>query len=207
MSSLKDTKWDREDITRKKSISAKDKETLFGYYEAGLKIGKTSDELLEELSERYNRSPRQIQRYISQLSGRTTNKSLGGAIDQVVTINTHNKHLDEIQALIQKWRNSFDARHRSVNVYVLPPSYGVERETLFPYALDHCPSVNNEYQALLDKRSEYQAQLSELKKSQSERWRHIFIEIEGKLRYATEICLLSHEYSRHRCTLCSLDSR
>ena len=117
------------------------------------------------------------------------------------------EHLDQIQLLVQKWKNSFDTKHRPVDVYVLPPSYGVEQEKLFPYALDHCPSVNDEYQALLEKRSDYQAQASELKKSQSEQWRQTFIEMEGKLREALEMCLLSHEYSRHRCTLCSPGSR
>lgn len=120
---------------------------------------------------------------------------------------TDAEHLDEIQLLIQKWRNSFDTRHRPVDVYVLPPSYSVEQEKLFPYALDHCPSVNDEYQALLDKRSEYQAQLSELKKGQSAQWRQTFMKMGGNLRDALEMCLLSHEYSRHRCPLCSPSSR
>ena len=113
------------------------------------------------------------------------------------------EHLDAIQLLIQKWRNSFDTRFRTVDVYVLPPSYSVEQEKLFPYALVHCPSANDEYQALLEKRSEYQAQASELRKSQSEQWRQTFIEMEGKLRDALEMCLLSYEYSRHKCTVCT----
>ena len=117
------------------------------------------------------------------------------------------EHLDQIQSLIQKWSNSFDVRHRSADAYVLPPRYGVEHDKLFPYALVHCPSVNDEYQALLNKRSDYKIQSSELKKSQAGQWQQAFIEMEGKLRDTLEMCLLSHEYSRHRCALCSPSSK
>lgn len=204
MSSPKDTKWDRGDVARKKNISTEEKEAISSYYEAGLKLGKTSDELLEELSKKYDRSTRQIQRYISQHNERIAEKSLHDDLDEkIIAINTRKKHLDQIQVLIQKWRNSFDTRHRPINSYVLPPIYGVEQERLFPYALNHCPSVNNEYKALLKTRRKYQAQSSELKKSQSERWRQTFIKTESKLRDALGKCLLSHEYSRHRCCLCS----
>lgn len=112
------------------------------------------------------------------------------------------EHLDQIQALIQKWSNSFDVRHRSADAYVLPPRYGVEHDKLFPYVLDHCSSINDKYQALQSKKNEYQIQPSELKKSQSGQWRQAFIEAEGELRDALEISLLCHEYMTHKCDLC-----
>lgn len=112
------------------------------------------------------------------------------------------EHLDQIRALVQRWRNSFDARYRPADAYVLPPRYGVEQDKLFPYVLGHCPSVNDKYQALLSKRNEYQIQSGELKKSQSEQWRQAFIEAEGKLRDALDTSLLSHEYLTHKCGLC-----
>ena len=117
------------------------------------------------------------------------------------------EHLDAIQLLIQKWRSSFDTRYRPVDGYVLPPSYGFEQEKLFPYVLAHCPSVNDEYQTLMDKKREYQAQSSELKKIQSAKWRQTFIKIEGELKDALEMSLLSHEYSRHRCELCTFNNK
>jgi len=117
------------------------------------------------------------------------------------------QHLDQIQALVQKWSNSFDAGHRPVDVYVLPPRYVVEQDELFPYALDHCPSVNDTYQVLQNERKEYQIQTSEPKKSQSGRWKEAFVKIEGELRNALRMSLLNQEYTRHRCDLCPPVSR
>lgn len=114
----------------------------------------------------------------------------------------NDEHLAQIQALIQRWRNSFDARYRPVDVYVFPPRYGVEQDKLFPYVLDHCPSINTKYQALLTKKNEYQIQSSEPEKSQSGQWRQAFVEAEGKLRDALDTSLLSHEYMTHKCGLC-----
>jgi len=205
MGSPKDTKWDRADISKKKSVSTQDKETIFRYYQAGLKIGKTSEEMLEELSERYNRSSRQIQRYISQINERMTTESLGNALDQIITIKAHDEHLTEIRAFIERWKVLIENRDSPVRV-VWPPYYhGLEHDELFSHVLQHCPSINVKYQALKSVRDRYESEKKSASKVRNRR--KTFTEAERQLRSAIEISLLSHEYSRHRCDLCPPISR
>jgi len=64
-----DTKWDRGQ-TPKQGISEADKVAIAAFYEAECQKGRTSNEVLNELSARYGRVPRQIQRYISDVKGR-----------------------------------------------------------------------------------------------------------------------------------------
>jgi len=66
MTKLGDTKWDKQEST-KKPLGDGDKQTMVEYYEAGLKTGKRSEDLLAELEERYDRSDRQILRYIAKV--------------------------------------------------------------------------------------------------------------------------------------------
>ncbi len=66
MTKLGDIKWDKEKLPQKKRLSHEDKQAMAEYYQAALKTGKSAEEVLEELGERYGRSSRQIQRYISQ---------------------------------------------------------------------------------------------------------------------------------------------
>jgi hypothetical protein len=122
-------------------------------------------------------------------------------------VNANVKHLEQVQAIIQKWNESLITRHRSADTYVLPPHYNVEQDKLFPYALAHCPSVNDNYQVLLSKSGEYQKQSNELNTSQLEQWKQVFAEMEDKLRDSLEMSLLSQEYIRHRCDLCPTASR
>lgn len=68
MTKLGDIRWDTEKgYQEKEPVSLDDKRVITEYYHAGLKMGKPADKLLEELSRRYDRSPRQIQRYIAEV--------------------------------------------------------------------------------------------------------------------------------------------
>jgi hypothetical protein len=49
------------------SISDEDKEAITAFYRAEMAKGRTSQDVLDELSQKYARSPRQIQRYISEI--------------------------------------------------------------------------------------------------------------------------------------------
>ena len=111
-------------------------------------------------------------------------------------------HLEDIRALLDRWRRSFDAGLRPTGTYRWPPSYGVETESLFPYVLHHCPSVNGSYTALCNRRTEYHLQSSGRSESQSRQWQQTFIEAERKLKETLEISLLSYEYVTHKCGLC-----
>jgi len=68
MTKLGDTKWDREELPNKKHVSHADKQAIAEYYQAGLKTGRSSEDLLAELADQYNRSSRQIQRYIAEVA-------------------------------------------------------------------------------------------------------------------------------------------
>jgi len=51
---------------RRTRINEQDKQAMADYLRAHLHMGESRDELLEELGKKYNRSPRQIERYISE---------------------------------------------------------------------------------------------------------------------------------------------
>ena len=68
MTKTGNTNWDQGEFSKKKRISKEDKQTIAEYYRAGLKTGKSSDDLLEELAERYGKSDRTIQRYIRKVT-------------------------------------------------------------------------------------------------------------------------------------------
>ena len=67
MTKLVDIRWDKERSSQKKSVSSDDKRAMFEYYRAGRKTGRPVEELLDELSLTYHRTPRQIQRYIAKV--------------------------------------------------------------------------------------------------------------------------------------------
>lgn len=68
MTSVKDSKWERSDTSHRLSISDQDKQLMADYFQARLKMGEPRDDLLEELAAKYQRSTRQIERYITQFS-------------------------------------------------------------------------------------------------------------------------------------------
>jgi hypothetical protein len=68
MTDRKESRWDKGEFSKRNHVSNENKEAMTRYYQAGLKVGKSSDELLEVLSQQYKRTPRQIQRYISQIT-------------------------------------------------------------------------------------------------------------------------------------------
>lgn len=68
MTSPKDSKWDGREFSWRPPISEQDKKLMVNYLQTGLKMGKSRDELLEELAGKYERSTRQIERYITRFS-------------------------------------------------------------------------------------------------------------------------------------------
>ena len=60
-------KWSREQFHPRTVISDQDKEAITAFYRAEMAKGRTSQDVLDELSQKYARSPRQIQRYISEI--------------------------------------------------------------------------------------------------------------------------------------------
>ena len=58
------TRWEKGEFKRKKPIGDQDKQVMADYLRAGLNVGKPRNDLLEELSEKYHRSTRQIERHI-----------------------------------------------------------------------------------------------------------------------------------------------
>lgn len=67
MTKFNANRWDKGEFSKRKPINDEDKRAMTEYYEAGLKTGKLSSELLEELEMRYRKSARQIQRYIREV--------------------------------------------------------------------------------------------------------------------------------------------
>ncbi len=111
-------------------------------------------------------------------------------------------HLEDVRALRERWRRSFDAELRPAGTYRMPPGYSVEQDKLFSYVLAHCPSVNASYRVLLTKRDEYRGQPIESKQSLAEQWKQAFIGAEAGLREALDMSLLKHEHVAGTCDLC-----
>ena len=66
----------------KRPLAAGDKQAMVEYYEAGLKTGRTSDDLLFELEARYGRSTRQVSRYVGAArSARQTAQKTQSPVD------------------------------------------------------------------------------------------------------------------------------
>jgi hypothetical protein len=63
---VKDSKWDNGEPSGKLSIGEQDKQLMADYLQAGLKMGKPREVLLDELADKYKRSTRQIERYIAR---------------------------------------------------------------------------------------------------------------------------------------------
>lgn len=93
MTSVKDSKWERSDTSRRLPISDQDKQLMADYFQARLKMGEPRDDLLEELAAKYQRSTRQIERYIAGFSRRKETSQ-----EQQTNEN------EKLVALIQKWR-------------------------------------------------------------------------------------------------------
>jgi murein DD-endopeptidase MepM/ murein hydrolase activator NlpD len=201
MGNPENSKWDKGNFSKKKPISDETKKAIFWYYQVALKNGKASDDALNELSQRYDRSIRQIQRYIEQVDKESARKSTGDDLNQTALSKAYDTHFAEVRSFIEHWKGVVEKRSSPFHV-AWPPHYGAEQDKFFPYVLDHCPSIKDKYQALQSKRNKYQIQSSELKKSQSGQWEQTFIEAEGELRDALEMSLLSQEYIRHKCDLC-----
>ena len=66
----KETRWDKDEFLRRKRINDHDKRQMTEYLHAGLNMDKPREELLEELAQKYNRSSRQIERYIADTEAR-----------------------------------------------------------------------------------------------------------------------------------------
>jgi hypothetical protein len=60
-------KWSREQFHPRTVISDQDKEAITAFYRAEMAKGRTSQDVVDELSQKYERSTRQIQRYISEI--------------------------------------------------------------------------------------------------------------------------------------------
>lgn len=74
---MSEPKWDKKRLPTRKRLSGPEIKAVAEYYEAGLKTGRTSEELLQELEERCHKSTRQIQRYIEK------ERRLGGTLAEL----------------------------------------------------------------------------------------------------------------------------
>ncbi len=99
MASTKATKWVKGEFPRRTPISEQDKQEMADYLRAGLNMGKPRDELLEELSKKYHRSTRQIERYIAQCSPSEKQIYREGPI-QVRT----GPHQERLIELVESWK-------------------------------------------------------------------------------------------------------
>jgi len=71
-----DTNWGKGEFVRKKPVTDDDKVVMANYMEAGLRAGRRREDLLYELSKGYERSTRQIERYISEVEVITAKPNL-----------------------------------------------------------------------------------------------------------------------------------
>lgn len=66
MTFSKETRWEKGKFEKNRLVSERAKREMAEYFTAALGINKSREDLLEELSAKYEKSPRQIERYISR---------------------------------------------------------------------------------------------------------------------------------------------
>ena len=120
MTGIGKTNWDRGEFESKSRISPADRHAISEYYRAAMGLGKSSEEVLEELAKRYNRSARQIQRYISGRE-RSHDSTARPAVDVHPVIYNHG-------AILEVWNTGGKATFRAhgrilYNIHHAPESY------------------------------------------------------------------------------------
>lgn len=82
-----------------------------------------------------------------------------------ILIEATNRHLKGIALLLERWGDNLETA-RNIGDYAV--TYDVEGRPLFPYVLQHCPSVNKKYQNLKLKRQEFETKMERLAKRLAE---------------------------------------
>lgn len=116
MTKLGDIKWDKEKLPKKKHLGHEDKQALAEYYQAGLKTGKSSEDLLAELEERYGRSSRQIQRYIGAVPEKHVQSF--EQKKEIPSVAERTRHEEQLRAMISYLVNSL----LNLKSFIMPSS-------------------------------------------------------------------------------------
>ncbi len=154
MTKLGATKWDKHEST-KKPLGDGDKQTIAEYYEAGLKTGKRSDDLLTELEERYGRSCRQILRYVSK--ARESRKPYQETPHNGVSASTpqFQKHASDVLSLLDTYVSQLEVSYEPENF--VTPSEGAppteEEYAFWFFAKKAVPSLETLIDSQIDSES------------------------------------------------------
>jgi hypothetical protein len=101
------TKWDSKRKRTSERITDRDKAAILKIYEKGLKKGQDRGELLSGLARRYDRSERQIERYIQQAKEKRESEQREQATQIVVTVEERSRalaeHYEAIRGAIKLW--------------------------------------------------------------------------------------------------------
>jgi hypothetical protein len=100
-------KPDREDQSPKRRIGPEERRAIADYYEAGLRAGRTSDELLEHLSKIHRKSARQIQRYVAQVQSQAAAAEPRGDPEEGSAANVEGlreRHQAGLRRLLGQWQ-------------------------------------------------------------------------------------------------------
>lgn len=119
-----------------------------------------------EIAARLNRKTQTVKHHLSKRQMQFEQNSL--------IIEAQKKHLDEIESLLTSWQSEIEfaqlvgayeieykVEEYSQPVIFVPPREE-KKNPLFPYALQHCPFVNEEYQVLKAQRDQYNSKIEEL---------------------------------------------
>ena len=113
----KGTKWDEGEYGEKKPITDEDKWVMAQYVAVGLRTGRRREDLNQELSERYGRSTRQIERYISKVKAieeeeepqqAAQHPSAQLAQPDPITIRRIRKHHRDMLHLVERWNGELN---------------------------------------------------------------------------------------------------
>ena len=100
-------KPDRKDQSPRRRIGPEERRAIAHYYEAGLRAGRTSDELLLQLSSIHRKSARQIQRYIAQAQSQAAAAEPRGDPEEGSAANVEalrERHQTGLRRLLGQWQ-------------------------------------------------------------------------------------------------------
>ncbi len=100
----KESNWAKNRFEKIIHPSNEDKIAISNYYQAALKTGRSSDEVLEELEVKYGKSTRQIQRYIRDIEAKRTEQAIHAA-DRANQLEQM-RHITDLQGIVRNFLHS-----------------------------------------------------------------------------------------------------
>jgi hypothetical protein len=122
-----------------------------------------------EIAGRLKRKKQTVKRHLKEEAAKTERKlhdKMQTTLQDPLIIEAKKKHLDEIETMLRSWRDEIefaqsrgthtvvDALEKDLDSFLFPELRGL-KNSCFPYALKHCPLINNLYQTFKTQKDQF----------------------------------------------------